>query len=85
MRMDCRMPEEKLRALRSEVTRVAGPVREACEIIPMERIFCRQRVVFPHHYVHLGWELHGDLRVWETFLDQFNGWALWMSEAVKAF
>lgn len=104
-KMECRLPEDKLSALRVEVERAArlrkiklrelqsllGKLNFACRIIPMGRIFNRRLaaatagVFAPHHYVRLGAELRGDLRVWASFLECFNGRALWMSDAVSSF
>lgn len=42
-------------------------------------------IVSPHHYVRLGQELQGDLKVWASFLECFNCRALRMSDVVNAF
>lgn len=67
-----------------------GKLNFACRILPMGRIFSRRLaaatggIVSPHHFIRLGRELRGDLRVWEAFLEQFNGRAIIMDPVVDA-
>ncbi|XP_040294444.1 uncharacterized protein LOC121005739 [Bufo bufo] len=77
----------RLRDLQS----LLGKLNFACRILPMGRIFSRRLasatggVVSPHHFIRLGSELKGDLKVWDSFLKQFNGRALVMGGVVDAF
>lgn len=75
----------QLRSLQS----LLGKLNFACRIMPMGRIFCRRLVSAmsgvraPHHYVRLTAEHKEDLQVWQLFLEQSNGWSLWMGEMVS--
>lgn len=68
-----------------------GKLNGACCSLPMGRVVCRRLVAStagiqsPRHYVILRKEHREDLRVWHTFLESFNGRALWMSEPVSNF
>lgn len=59
--------------------------------MPMGRIFSRRLapatagVSAPHHYVWLRQDLRGDLKVWASFLECFNGRAFWLSDSTQAF
>lgn len=50
--------------------------------MPMGRIFsqrlaaARAGVVEPHNFIRFDKKLRGDLRVWDLFLERFNGRAL---------
>lgn len=56
-----------------------GKLNFTCCIMPMKRVFSRQLaatttgVSAPHHYAQFGRELLGDLLVWTSFVEQFNG------------
>lgn len=66
-----------------------GKLNFACRIIPMGRIFCRRLaqatagVRQPHYLIRLRREHREDLRVWDTFLEEYNGRSLWMAEGVS--
>ncbi|XP_040211442.1 uncharacterized protein LOC120942272 [Rana temporaria] len=81
------MRKVQLRALQS----LLGKLNFACRILPMGRIFCRRLaastagVRLPNHYVRLVKEHREDLWVWHSFLEAFNGRALWMSGPVSNF
>ena len=77
----------QLRALQS----LLGKLNFACRIIPMGRVFCRRLsaatagVRAPRHYIRLTGELKADLQVWHTFLETYNGRAIWMAGPVSNF
>ncbi|KAM3936164.1 uncharacterized protein RB166_003282 [Leptodactylus fuscus] len=82
----CQLKKLRLRELQSLLCKL----NFACRIMPMGRVFSRRLaaatagVTVPSHFVWLGSELRGDLRVWELFLMQYNGRSLWMGDVVEA-
>ena len=105
MAMECRLPEDKLEAMKAEIRgmlgvrkvklralqSLLGKLNFACRILPMGRVFSRRLsaatagVSSPNHFVTLGRVLREDLRVWHSFLESFNGRALWMAGPVSNF
>ncbi|KAM3929167.1 uncharacterized protein RB166_006956 [Leptodactylus fuscus] len=81
-----RLKKLQLRQLQS----LLGKLNFACRIMPMGRFFSRRLaaatagVSVPSHYIRLGWELRGDLRVWDSFLDHYNGRSLMLGNVVEA-
>ena len=77
----------QLRTLQS----LLGKLNFACRIIPMGRVFCRRLsaatagVRAPKHYIRLTRDLKADLQVWDTFLETYNGRAIWMSGPFSNF
>lgn len=77
----------QLRRLQS----VLGKLNFACRILPMGRVFSRRLaastsgIKSPTHFVRLVKTHREDLRVWNTFLESFNGRAMWMSGPVSNF
>ncbi|KAM3924714.1 uncharacterized protein RB166_008052 [Leptodactylus fuscus] len=73
-----------------ELQSLLGKLNFACRILAMGRVFCRRLaaatggVRAPHHYVRLGRELRGDLKVWDRFLASYNGRSLMLEAAVTA-
>ncbi|KAM3926861.1 uncharacterized protein RB166_009695 [Leptodactylus fuscus] len=73
-----------------ELQSLLGKLNFACRIIPMGRVFNRRLaaatlgVSHPHHFVHLGKELRGDLRVWHSFLVNYNGRSLIRNKVVDS-
>ncbi|XP_068110929.1 toll-like receptor 7 [Hyperolius riggenbachi] len=65
-----------------------GKLNFACRIMPMGRIFCRRLssatagISAPHHRIRVTGDMREDLKVWLTFLQDFNGRSLWMEEEV---
>ncbi|KAM4748731.1 LOW QUALITY PROTEIN: uncharacterized protein WCC33_006112 [Rhinophrynus dorsalis] len=61
-----------------------GKLNFACRILPMGRVFSRRLarltagVKRPHHFIRLSPEVRSDLVVWDSFLRNFNGRALWL-------
>ncbi|KAM3924807.1 uncharacterized protein RB166_008163 [Leptodactylus fuscus] len=82
-----RLKKMQLKDLQS----LLGKLNFACRIMPMGRVFSRclaaatAGTTVPHHYVRLGWELRGDLAVWDTFLDKYNGRSLLIDGVTEAF
>ncbi|KAM3916024.1 uncharacterized protein RB166_015396 [Leptodactylus fuscus] len=83
----CRLKKLQLKELQS----LLGKLNFACRIMPMGRVFSRRLaaatagVLVPSHYIRLGWELRGDLAVWDSFLEGYNGRSLWVGDTVEAF
>ncbi|KAM4748944.1 protein KTI12 homolog [Rhinophrynus dorsalis] len=71
----------QLRVLQS----LLGTLNFATRVIPMGRVFSRRLeqatvgVKQPFHWVRVTKQLKEDLKVWETFLEDFNGVRLWRS------
>lgn len=67
------------------VQSLLGSLNFACRVIPMGRVFCRKLeratagVTKPHHTVRLSSEIKGDLKVWASFLRDFNLERIWSS------
>lgn len=66
-----------------QVQSLLGSLNFACRVIPMGRVFCRKLeratagVSSPHHTIRLSSEIRSDLRVWATFLKDFNFERMW--------
>ncbi|KAM3922975.1 uncharacterized protein RB166_012055 [Leptodactylus fuscus] len=79
---------KKLRLV--ELQSLLGKLNFACRIIPMGRVFNRRLaaatvgVRHPRHYVRLGRALRGDLKVWQLFLQDFNGRSLMWSKSIES-
>lgn len=62
----------------------------SCKVIPMGRVFCRRLYMatrglkHPGSHVRLVSALRDDLRLWDSFLSDFNGHSMWQSEFVEA-
>ncbi|XP_053563915.1 uncharacterized protein LOC128654176 [Bombina bombina] len=73
-----RMLARKKATLR-DIQSLLGKLNFACRIIPIGRIFCRRMSLLttgvsdPRHHVRLSVEVKEDLKVWRTFLEDFNG------------
>ncbi|XP_041442566.1 uncharacterized protein LOC121401560 isoform X1 [Xenopus laevis] len=69
-----------------EMQQALGLLNFACRVIPMGRIFKRRLekattgVKKPFHKIRITKELRADLGVWDSFLTEFNGIRLWLSE-----
>lgn len=72
-----------------ELRTLLGKRNFACRIIPMGRIFCRRLaaatagVKVPNHFIRLTRELQADLKVWDAFLECFNGRSMWQTGPVS--
>lgn len=68
-----------------------GKLNFACQILPMGRVFCRRLsvstagIMSPKHFVRLLKVHRKDLETWHSFLESFNGRALWMAGPVSNF
>ncbi|XP_053556935.1 uncharacterized protein LOC128648362 [Bombina bombina] len=66
-----------------EMQRLLGVLNFACRVIPVGRLFKRRLEMgtkgakLPEHMVRVNKEMKEDLRVWEAFLDEFNGIRIW--------
>lgn len=73
----------KTRISLKEVQSLLGSLNFACRVIPMGRVFCRKLeratsgVACSRHTIRLSAEIKGDLRVWVSFLAEFNRELLW--------
>ncbi|XP_069590448.1 uncharacterized protein [Ranitomeya imitator] len=73
-----------------EVQSLLGKLNFACRIMPMGRVFCRRLslatigIRAPNHFIRLRRDLKDDLKVWEFFLESYNGKSLWIAPVVSA-
>lgn len=79
----------KRRALLRDVQSLLGLFAFASRVIPVARIFSRRFALAiggfknPFSHISITRPIKEDLRVWDQFLINFNGQAVWQSEFVK--
>ena len=65
---------------------IIGLLNFACSVIIPGRVFLRRLINLtidikkPYHFIHLNTEVKKDLRIWQTFLDSFNGKPFFLEE-----
>ena len=76
------MPLAKQKDLQS----IIGLLNFACSVIIPGRVFLRRLINLtigikkPYHFIRLNAEVKKDLRIWQTFLDSFNGKSFFLEE-----
>ena len=80
----------KKKATLREMQSLIGALNHCCYIIPMGRAFLRRLIDLtkgitqPHHHIRYTNEARADLKIWATFLDQFNGRAMLLPDSWDA-
>ncbi|XP_053570053.1 uncharacterized protein LOC128660298 isoform X1 [Bombina bombina] len=70
-----------------EMQKTLGVLNFACKVIPIGRIFKRRLEIStrgakkPEHMIRVTKEMRDDLKVWDQFLQEFNGVRIWQEVA----
>ena len=71
--------QRKKKVTMKELQSIIGLLNFACSVIIPDRVFPRRLINLtigikkPYHFIRLNTEVKKDLRIWQTFLDSFNG------------
>ncbi|KAJ1208282.1 hypothetical protein NDU88_003668 [Pleurodeles waltl] len=82
-----RKPKLELRQAQS----ILGHLNFACKVILVGRAFCRRLgiamrgAVLPHHHIRLRASVRDDLKMWISFLQEFNGVTMLVDDGFSLF